>query len=133
MQSLLEPVVIAITFVCGIIASFISTIIKDAILKNTLKTKIAHLEELESIRNRIDDRQDTELTRLREEQIMMREKLTTIRERIDSIYDNDIKVMKEMLQDLQQSSASLEATLKGLTGWLKRVDGKLDQIPPSKK
>ena len=122
-------------FAVGIGVTLVTVIIKDAVLKNTIKHQIQEIKTLLSIRVSQDEAQDAriakldaELARTREELLLMREKQTALRERVDTMQREEIRTISETLQEVKQSYASLDATLKGLQGWLTNVAKKLDRV-----
>jgi hypothetical protein len=121
-----------IEFGVGMGVTIVGVIVKDAIMKNNFKHQISALieemkaiRELENVRRKVDEKQDAEITTLREESVRMRERQANFRERLENLYENEIKAMQKTLIEVQQLCASLNATLQGLNGWLKRVDEKL--------
>lgn len=115
--------------IVGALFTIIVIVVKDAVMKNTLKHEIKSLRDNYELRSKIDDRQDAEIKRLEAEVLSMRERQISLREKMEAnekfIFE-ELRGHKDAAHELAQSVAALKATLDGLQGWLKRIDQKLD-------
>ena len=123
-----------IGFVLGVLASFIAFLVKDAVTKNTHSLTIKELEKDNENLNRVNQSQDLLIQNNREELLSLKSSMLNLRERFDDFNKmhqsemRDIQItLKEFTQETTKSMASLESTLKGISGWLQRVDSKINK------
>ena len=73
--------------------------------------------------------QEARITTNRETVLEMKASMLNLRERFDDLYHlqkEEVKSIQNTLIETNQRFASLDATLKGLTKWLARVENKLE-------
>lgn len=107
------------------------TIVKDAITKNTFKHQIQNLLNEMSAQEAINKAQEARITTNREAILELKSTMLNLRERFDDFYkiqNVEVKTIQNTLNETNQRFASLDATLKGLTKWLERVESKLEDI-----
>lgn len=116
-------------FFFGIAAAIISVFIKDAIVKTTFKHKIQTLDLSLGAQDKINKAQEAEIRTLRENSLELRNQMMSLREKFDGFYrmqNEELRTMQATLSETTQRLASLDATLKGLSKWLERVEQKLE-------
>jgi uncharacterized protein YlxW (UPF0749 family) len=124
-----------IEFFAGVLFTIITVIVKDAVLKNTHKHNIETLNKNYEVQEKVNQAQEAEIRTNREETLALKSSMLNLRERFDNFNEMHREEMKEIqvtLKDTTRSIASLDATLKGLSKWLDRVERKFDDKTKTK-
>lgn len=109
--------------------AIIAVIIRDAVLKTTFKDNIQALSDKMEAQENLNKAQEARITTNRETVLEMKASMLNLRERFDDLYHlqkEEVKSIQNTLIETNQRFASLDATLKGLTKWLARVENKLE-------
>lgn len=109
--------------------AIIAVIIRDAVLKTTFKHNIQALSDKMEAQENLNKAQEARITTNRETVLEMKASMLNLRERFDDLYHlqkEEVKSIQNTLIETNQRFASLDATLKGLTKWLARVENKLE-------
>lgn len=116
-------------FFGGALLAVVTMLIRDAIMKNTFKHQIVRLNNEMTAQESINRAQESEIRTLREGTLELKTTMLNLRERFDDFYQlqkEEVKSIQATLNETNQRFASLDATLKGLTKWLERVENKLE-------
>lgn len=116
-------------FIGGVAFTVVAVIVRDAILKNTFKHNIQSLSDKMTAQENLNKAQEARITTNRETVLEMKTSMLNLRERFDDLYllqKEEVKSIQTTLIETNQRFASLDATLKGLTKWLERVEHKLE-------
>lgn len=116
-------------FFGGVAFTVVAIIVRDAVLKTTFKHNIQALSEKMAYQENLNRAQEARITTNRETTLEMKTSMLNLRERFDDLYilqKEEVKSIQQTLIETNQRFASLDATLKGLTKWLERVDNKLE-------
>jgi predicted nucleic acid-binding Zn-ribbon protein len=117
-------------FIGGAVFTIVAVIVKDAVMKNTLQHEIRVLRTNYESQEHINKAQEARITNNREELLALKGTMLNLRERFDDLYNlqkEEVKSIQHTLNETNQRFASLDATLKGLTKWLERVEHKLEE------
>jgi len=126
----------ALSFIGGGFFTGLTILIRDIVQKNTFKHKLAVLELAEEARKSIDLRQDADIKKAETDLLIVRERQFALAEHFEKFQENqreESKIISKNLNDLNQSFASLDATLKGIKTWLENVSKKMDQKADRKR
>lgn len=117
-------------FILGVVITVVTVLVKDAVTKNTHKHKIESLYKDFEVQARVNQAQDAEIRNGREETLSLKSAVLNLRERFDDfhqMHQEEMKDIKSTMKETTKSIASLDATLKGLSKWLERVERKFEE------
>lgn len=117
-------------FLAGLALGAISVYVKDAISKNSMEGRLKVIESEKELYNQTFKSHDLRITNNREEYLAQKEKVINLEGQFSKFIDMHREEMKDIQSTLRENTstiASLDSTLKSLTGWLKRIDEQMSQ------